>query len=232
VSSKIWFILNEGQVTGPYDADEVEQTISQGAGKSLQVWGKGQNEWMEPAKWRQAFKQSLTQAQADAAAAEEKPSWYVSVDGHEYPPLSYKQLIQYLKTLKSLAAVDLKTESEKVWRDVYSFQRIVNDLGITRRAHPRVPIMGTLQCEGSNGNFTARALSISEGGLGMSQTANLQIGDKLRLVLTSPNLHGTVTAHCDVVYIGNDGYAGLRFKSLTEENKSLILEYVNKFATV
>lgn len=230
MNSKIWFVLNEGQVTGPYDAAEVESQIDQESGKALQVWGKGQNEWMEPQKWKQAFKAAVAQAQA--TSDEEVPSWFVSVDGKEYPPLPYTKLIQFLKTLKSLAAVDLKTKSDKVWRDIYTYQRIVDDLGITRRSHPRVPIMGSIQCEAESSSFTARSLSISEGGMGMNQIRPLRMGEMIQITLTSPNLNNKVEAQCEVVYVGNDSYAGLRFVSIPDETKKMIVDYVNKFATV
>ena len=42
----------------------------------------------------------------------------------------------------------------------------------------------------------------------------------------------TINTTCEVVYVGNDGYAGLRFVGLPEEFKSSIIEYVRKFATV
>ncbi|MNT95603.1 hypothetical protein D3C72_2375100 [compost metagenome] len=74
-------------------------------------------------------------------------------------------------------------------------------------------------------------ISISEGGLGVTEVRNLQIGDRFTGNLNSPNLYMQINAICDVVYLGNDGYAGLRFANLPIEAKSSIIEYVNKFAT-
>lgn len=49
--SKIWFILHDGQVTGPFDPPEIESKIS--SLNDTQIWGRGHGEWMTPIRWRQ-----------------------------------------------------------------------------------------------------------------------------------------------------------------------------------
>ncbi|MNL61128.1 hypothetical protein D3C87_1850130 [compost metagenome] len=74
-------------------------------------------------------------------------------------------------------------------------------------------------------------ISVSEGGFGVNDAKNLQIGEKFMGTLTSPNLYVTINCTCEVVYVGSDGYAGIRFVGLPAEYKTSIVEYVNKFAT-
>lgn len=223
---KIWFILSEGQVSGPYDQDEIETRLN--SAKEPQLWGRGQSEWMTPSRWRQALRDSH---QVTPSGAESQGVWKVRVEGQEKSPMKYSDLIAYLKTLKDYSAVDICTDSSQVWKEVYAVPRVVEDLGISRRSHPRVPMVGTLVCEGPKGEFTCRVISISEGGLGVNDAKHLKIGERFEATLTSPNLFVTITSTCDVVYVGNDGYAGLRFVGLPTEFKSSIIEYVNKFAT-
>lgn len=222
---KMWFLLNDGQVSGPFEAAEIEAQLPQA--QNPLIWGRHQTEWTAPDKWRKALQ---NQVNASPAAKDHAPHWRGRVEGKEWPPMTYEQLLKQLKALSDFSAVDIKNDSFAGWREIYSVQRLVEDLGISRRSHPRVPIMGSLECEGKNGRFTARAISISEGGLGINETRDLSIGERFRATLTSPNLFVTISATCEVVYIGNDGYAGLKFIGLPMEAKSSIIEYVNKFS--
>ncbi|WII71024.1 PilZ domain-containing protein [Bdellovibrio sp. 22V] len=224
---KIWFILSEGQVTGPYSHEEVESRLPNT--KEPQIWGRGQSEWMTPSRWHQALQDTTNVA--TRPAAENQGIWHVRVEGQQKAPLKYNELISYLKTLTDYSAVDIRPDSNPAWKEVYSVPRVVDDLGISRRSHPRVPMVGTLVCQGPKGEFKCRVISISEGGLGVNDAQNLQIGERFEATLTSPNLFVTINATCEVVYVGNDGYAGLRFVELGEEFKSSIIEYVNKFTT-
>ena len=228
-NSKIWFVLIDGQVTGPFEPDEVDTLIS--TSKEIQIWGKGYAEWMEPIRWRQSLKESLQNNPAPKPAESNK-LWRTRVEGREQPPMLYSEMINYLKTLKDFSSVDIFIEKVGQWREIYALQQIADDLGISRRSHPRVPILGTLEAESeTKGKFNCRVISISEGGLGVTEVRNLQIGDRFTGTLNSPNLYMQIQAICDVVYVGNDGYAGLRFANLPIEAKSSIIEYVNKFAT-
>nr|BFD62996.1 hypothetical protein BdHM001_16770 [Bdellovibrio sp. HM001] len=227
MNPKIWFILTEGQVTGPFDHAEIESRLS--TAPEAQIWGRGQSEWMTPSKWRQSLKE---QSQITTASNEPPGLWKIRIEGKEQPPMKYSDLIATLKKLRDYSAVDICTDNSKVWKEIYSIPRIVDDLGISRRSHPRVPMIGTLACESPKGEFSCRVISISEGGLGVNDAQNLQIGERFKGTLTSPNLFVTINTTCEVVYVGNDGYAGLRFVGLPEEFKSSIIEYVRKFATV
>lgn len=225
MTSKNWFILSEGQVQGPFEAAEIETRLGQL--KECQIWGKGQSEWMTPAKWRASLKdQGLP-----VAPAEPQGSWKMRVEGKEHPPMKYSELISALKGMTDYSAVDICTDVSNAWKEVYAIPRIVDDLGISRRSHPRVPIVGTITCEGPRGEFSCRVISISEGGFGVNDAKDLRIGEQFKGTLTSPNLFITINSTVEVVYVGTDGYAGLRFVGLPEEFKSSIIEYVRKFAT-
>lgn len=224
MSTKNWFILSEGQVIGPFSPEEVESKV--GSLSQPQIWGRGQGEWMEPNKWRQSLKDL-----PPTPAAASKDLWRIRVEGKDLQPMVYDELLKYLRSLKDYSSIDIYMDKSGQWKDLYAVQQIVDELGISRRSHPRVPITGTLECETEDGSFECRVISISEGGLGVSESKNMQIGQRFKSTLKSPNLYIAVSCTCEVVYIGNDGYAGMRFVSLTEEAKSSIIEYVKKFAT-
>ncbi len=224
--AKIWFILSEGQVKGPHDQSEIETLLV--SAKDPQIWGRGMPEWLTPSRWRQNLK-NIQAPPANSPEAEE--IWHVRIEGKEKNPFKYSELIPFLKTLTDFSAVDVRHGTNAAWKEVYAVPRVVEALGISRRSHPRVPIVGTLDCKSPQGDFTSRVISISEGGLGINDAKNLQIGQKFKATLTSPNLFSSIDTTCEVVYVGNDGYAGLRFIGLPAEFKNSIIEYVNKFAS-
>lgn len=224
--AKIWFILSEGQVTGPYNNTEIETHLN--SSKDPQVWGRGQAEWMSVPRWRQVLKNYLS---SESKEAKTESSWKVRVEGKEQGPLKYTDLISYLKTLTDFSTVDICPGSNSLWKEIYAYPQIAADLGISRRSHPRVPIVGKLVCDRPKGEFNCRVISISEGGLGVNDAGDLKIGERFKATLTTSNLFVTITCTCEVVYVGNDGYAGLRFVNLATEFKSSIIEYVNKFVS-
>ncbi|NUN06195.1 MAG: PilZ domain-containing protein [Bdellovibrio sp.] len=224
--AKIWFILSEGQVKGPHDQSEIETLLV--SAKDPQIWGRGLPEWLNPTRWRQSLK-NLQAPSANSPEAEE--IWHVRIEGKEKNPFKYSELVPFLKNLTDFSAVDVRHGENGAWKEVYAVPRVVEALGISRRSHPRVPIVGTLDCKSAQGDFSARVISISEGGLGINDAKSLQIGQKFKATLTSPNLFSSIDTTCEVVYVGNDGYAGLRFVGLPAEFKNSIIEYVNKFAS-
>lgn len=224
---KIWFILTEGKVTGPCDQEEIESLLT--TAKEPQIWGRGQSEWMTASRWRQALKEG---PYSSALAPEAPGLWKIRIGGKEEKPCLYTDLIKYLKTLSDLDSVDVSPHgATNNWKEVFAYPQIVEELGITRRNFARVPLIGTLTCENDEGEFTCRVISISEGGLGVNDAKNFQIGQQFKATLQSANLFVTIPTTCEVVYVGGDGYAGLRFVGLPTEYKSSIVEYVNKFAT-
>lgn len=220
-----WFLLLEGQVTGPFGKEDLENRINLPG--SVLIWGRGQTEWLNPEKWRGYQKESS--AQTSKARPGSDRLWKIRVLGQELKPMHHDQMIDFLRTQKDFGEIQIWTEGYSDWKDIYQIHKIMDELGVSRRQHPRVPIMGTLTCEGATGNVTGRVLSVSEGGLGVTDTPQMKIGEKFKTVLKSPNLYAPIHSTVEVVYVGSDGYAGMKFVNLHPESKSAIIEYVKKF---
>jgi hypothetical protein len=220
-----WFLLTDGLVTGPFTKDDVESRLTMLT--NALVWGRGQMEWMGPDRWRQFLKDADSQA-AKAKGGSDR-LWKIRVAGQELRPMTHDQMIDFLRTQKDYGEIQIWTEGYTDWKDIYQIHKIMDELGVSRRQHPRVPIMGSLACEGATGTLTARVLSISEGGLGVTDAPQMKIGEKFKTILKSPNLYTPIHSTVEVVYIGGDGYAGMKFVSLHPESKSAIIEYVRKF---
>ncbi|MBC7371514.1 MAG: PilZ domain-containing protein, partial [Bdellovibrionaceae bacterium] len=210
-----WFLLLDGQVTGPFADPDIETRLAAGPNEAL-IWGRGQSEWMAPDKWRVMLKALLAQSALENSRAS---VWKMRIDHKELTPMNLDELVEHLKDYTDLSPVRIWTEGFEEWKEVFQVQKVMEELGISRRTHPRVPIMGTLKTDASAGAVTAKVISISEGGIGVNSASGLQIGEKINAAITSPNLFIPIHANLEVVYVGADGYAGLRFLALPNEAK-------------
>ncbi|PIS11473.1 MAG: PilZ domain-containing protein [Bdellovibrio sp. CG10_big_fil_rev_8_21_14_0_10_47_8] len=221
-----WFVLTDGHVSGPFSKEDLEGRVNQTP--NALIWGRGQSDWVNKDRWARLVQELETQSQSQGKT-ETGRLWKLRVAGQQLQPMSHDQMIEHLKTQTDYSDIQIWTEGYSEWKDVYQIHKIMDELGVSRRQHPRVPIMGTLNCEGTTGSFNARVLSVSEGGLGITEAPQVKIGEKFKTVLKSPNLFGPIHATAEVVYVGGDGYAGLRFIGLHSESKSALIEYVKKF---
>lgn len=228
MSSSKWFVAVDGQVRGPFAEEAVEAMVA-GSANSL-VWGRGLDEWLPPQRWRQSRQERTVHLQSGESSTERE--WRVATAGQEQPPMSYAQMLLFLRKQTNLQDVLVWTEGYSEWREVFQIHRIMDELGVSRRAHPRVPITGSLQCEGATGSFEAKLQSISEGGVGAMNALHVKIGEKYKIHLQSPNLPSPIHASAEVVYVGQDGYGGFRFSALQAENKSMIIDYVKRFTEI
>jgi hypothetical protein len=222
---KRWFLMADGRVSGPFAKSEVDQRTSQNT--ATLIWGRGQTEWLVYDKWNRQLSDFEVTDKRSRQVAERQ--WKVRVDSEEMPPMTHDQMFDFLRTKSDLSGVEIWTEGYSEWKEIFQIHKIMDELGVSRRQHPRVPIMGTLSCEGATGSFEARILSISEGGLGITETPPVKIGEKFKGLLKSANLFAPIHATVEIVYVGGDGYAGLKFIGLHPESKSAIIEYVRKF---
>lgn len=217
--------MNDGQVSGPFSQEDVESRLT--LSTNPMIWGRGQAEWVPGDRWNQVLRDADSNERKAKAGSER--FWKVRVGEQELKPMNHDQMIEFLKTQKDYGEIQIWTEGYTEWKDIYQIHKIMDELGVSRRQHPRVPIMGSLSCEGATGTMTARVLSISEGGLGVTDVPEVKIGEKFKTILKSPNLYAPIHSTAEVVYVGSDNYAGMKFISLHPESKSAIIEYVKKF---
>lgn len=228
MEQKKWFAFVDGIVHGPFDRTQLESRLS--SWNHPLIWGRGQKEWVEPTHWTEELykvEEVLQDTQVTVGQM-----WRVRNSDQETKPLSQEQMMSYLKTLHDFSEVQLWTEGYTEWKDIFQIHKIMDELGVSRRSHPRVPIMGTVTCEKTGFQVQVRLQSISEGGLGVVEAKPLKIGDQLRCTMKSPNLVGQFSFTAEVVFASPDGYAGLKFLNLPTETKSLIIEYVSKFQNI
>lgn len=225
-SQKKWFLLIEGQVQGPYLESDIEEKASKETRETL-IWGKGLSEWLDFPTWKNDREKYVEQEQI-----QKEVLWRYQFNGNISQPMPFAEIARAVRDLPETSDVQVANDQENVFQDIYHYPKLIEELGITRRAHPRVPIMGSLEAELPQGIVTMRVISISEGGLGVTEAKSLSLGQKFKAHLKSPNLFMVINCHCEAVYVGQDGYAGIKFHNLNTEFHSAIVEYVKKFSEV
>jgi len=219
--------MRAGQVEGPLDENQIEHEIP--LSQDPLIWGKGLSDWLTPDQWKMENQNIKTADQE----VQRRSMWKWKLDGNEHGPFLYKDLVQNLKSITDTSRVLLWNDSYSEWKDIFSVPSLIEELGVGRREHPRVPIMGTIQIESPQGNLNARVVSISEGGLGLNGPQKFTEGERFKATFSSPNLYiKSINCICEVVFSSHDNETGVRFIQIQTEAKSAIIEYVKKFGSV
>lgn len=149
----------------------------------------------------------------------------------DQPLMTRDELMTFVSAQEDVSQVSIYDKKTNEWKEVYAFREIVDKLGLTRRKHPRVPILA--QFMGStnrHSHFTARVVTISIGGLGLTDVFDLKIGDHINGQMTSPHFYSPVQFEAEVTYAGQDGYVGFKFTQINDDALSLVTDYVNRFS--
>lgn len=154
----------------------------------------------------------------------------VQVNFVDQPMMTKNELLALIAQQEDISVVAIQDPKSKEWKEVYAYPDIVEKLGISRRKHARVPILAQFVGRTNrHDSFHARIITISEGGLGLTEVYDLKIGDEVEGQVTSPHFFQPINIRADVVYSGLDGYIGLNFSQINEESKVAIIDYMKKF---
>ncbi len=154
----------------------------------------------------------------------------VQVSFVDQPMMTKNDLLNLLAKQEDISVVAIQDPKTKEWKEVYAFPDIVEKLGLSRRKHARVPILAQFTGKSNRQeSFFARIITISEGGVGLTEVYDLKIGDEVEGQMTSPHFFQPINIRADVVYSGLDGYIGLNFSQINDESKANIVDYMKKF---
>ena len=144
--------------------------------------------------------------------------------------MSKSELLGFISKQKDISTLSIQNPKTKEWTDVYAYPEIVERLGLSRRKHPRVPILATFAGLNSKAEeMSTKVVTISEGGMGFTEVFDLKIGDTVEGQISSPHFFQPLHIKADVIYSGLDGYIGLKFSQINDEAKSAIVDYIKKF---
>lgn len=228
---KKWFVLSQGQVNGPFLTEEVEGKVAND--RESQVWSRGETEWIGIDKWHHHLTQAKTKPASLPTETDDDDHWRIKIGGKELEPMTYTQSLKKLKEYKEHSGIRIYDKKSKEWKDFFQFENFLKDLGISRRNHDRVPILGSFIGEHNRlGTMQVKVITISEGGFGVGDAKDFQIGDEMTGTIQSPNLYLPIHCTADIVYLSPEGIVGLQFKSIPEEAHAAIVEYVKKFTAL
>lgn len=164
-----------------------------------------------------------------AVTSDEK--YRVQLNFVDQPLMTKDELMDFASRAENPSLIAIYDSTTKEWKEIYTFKDIVEKLGLTRRKHPRVPILAQFNGQTSrHEQFTARLVTISIGGLGVTDVYDLKIGDTITGQITSPHFYSPVAISAEVTYSGNDGYVGFKFTQISDESQSLVTNYVKRFS--
>ncbi len=229
MEQKKWFYLHQEQVKGPFTPTEVEKEVADGNSAAIaKFWSRGKPSWLTYSQFKQELVKDKEQEKVGLQKENER-LWKVKENDLELQPMTYDTLLNFLKDKKNLANILLWTEGYQNWQEVYHIEKILDELGINRRQHPRVPVTGKIHLEMENGDlFEAELNMISQGGFGVASTNSLSIGELVRATIISPELKTNIHCTAEVVVINPQGGAGFTFINISDESRSSIISYVKK----
>ncbi len=255
-----WFVNQNSRVHGPYDNSEIQGLIlTMGSGtKTTYLWTRGLGEWITADKWTPSITQT-TQSERlfnSASTNSVRDQEEAATLSHFNPPrpakpaptnheLRYKvqynfidqgtmtkeELLKFSLNQEDVSKIAIFDNGSKQWKEIYAIPEISEKLGISRRKNARVPILAQLSgVSAKDVKISARVVTISVGGMGLTDTFDLNIGDSIRGQITSPHFFTPLNIEAEVTYTGTDGYVGLKFNQLNDDTLALMTEYVKKFS--
>lgn len=188
----------------------------------------------------QAKKPTLEKGPSSQVKAQPKPAtpqtsvaekFRVQYDFVDKGEMTKEELTAFTAKQEDVSKISIFDKKSREWKEVYSMPDIVQRLGITRRANQRVPILAQFSGTniGSGGKVTARVITISKGGIGITDNYELKLGETIQGQLTSPHFYSPVNITAEVTYAGLDGYVGLKFVNVNDEVMALVMDYIKRF---
>lgn len=229
-----WFVFQKNSILGPFSTDEVKTQIS--GGKITEdsfIWWKGEKDWVSIDNWQKDYPAIIKKLEAHF-----KVDWKIRDENHETPFMSFDDCLQHLKLLPLKNTIYIcKQTNDGIdrWESIFSNTVFLNALEMTRRKHPRVPIVATAKVSKRESKFSylVKVNTIGQGGMGVAGLGkNFPTGTTVELRLESPSLASAVIAEGRILYITKEGMSGIEFTVMNSESEACLIEYINQFVVM
>lgn len=218
-----WFLLNNEQVKGPFTEDQIKSDLRSGRGdQDSLVWGRLLQHWLPLRQWQTELPNLLKRA----AESKDLRSWHYAVDGSTYGPFTRAQLIKEIAELRSKNELLIWTKGMPSWGHIYEFQDLMEEVGVSRRQHPRAAITGSAVIKSADKTLLGQLVTISPGGCGVVGVEGLAPGEKMSLDLKSDAFNETLRLRAEVRYVTDSHFVGIKFENISTEALSRIIEYI------
>ena len=95
-----------------------------------------------------------------------------------------------------------------------------------RRLQLRVAVQIPVECFGA-GRYKAQTIDLCEGGMAIQFSGRVAKESPLRFSLDLPGMDGKLELNGDLAWEGNGDKAGVRFKDATDEDRSILRQWLN-----
>ncbi|MGD0506787.1 MAG: PilZ domain-containing protein [Terriglobales bacterium] len=95
-----------------------------------------------------------------------------------------------------------------------------------RRVKLRVPVQIPVECHGA-GQYNAKTLDLCEGGMALQFSGRVAKESSLRFSLELPGMNKKLEIQGELAWEGNGRQAGVRFKDTTDEQRSILRQWLN-----
>ncbi len=226
MSPNRWFFLNKNnEVLGPFDKWEIElQLVSEPDGL---VWGSGMTDWLTPTDWRnrvQLLEEVLIELDSNKSLI-----WYYQDGSVVAGPFSYHDLIQELKKCVDSSQILIRRSPHKKMRPIYEWPVLVEETGLSRRRHIRVPIQADFKFRSDQEVQQKKVNTISEGGFSLMNCTEHNEGDILTGQIISIFLKPAVLCSAKLIHTHKNGICSFRFQELSPSAAIIIKNYTARF---
>lgn len=220
-----WFICNNENTAGPYEANQVKQLVEQGqVPLDSLIWGRGMETWTTVTQWMNGNYSTRVQPKSS------EPMWHYAREGVSKGPMTRAEMIYELSNIRDKDLILVWTKGMKAWADLYEFPDLIQALGMNRREHPRAPVKGTVMLRHADTATLCQLRTIGPGGIGASGAPkSLRMGDAVQLDISASALGDTISVKGKVQYTTELGYIGIKFDGMSQEARSKIIEHVNEY---
>ncbi len=193
------------------------------------AWGPGLNDWVSGVEWRERLRKVSIMLQS--LENDTRPGWWYR-DAHlSQGPFIYHQLIQELKKSHHAGDLEIRQEPSVEYKTIYEFPTLVEEIGITRRRHSRVPLQGIFRYQTAEGTHEIPITTISIGGFGLQNAKYMFVGKLYKGEILSTTLGPAIYCVVEALAKQKNDTWGLRYDFLSDEGMSILISYIKKFST-
>lgn len=228
-----WFVFFRNSILGPFSTEDVKVQLSEGKiSNDSFVWWKGEKDWMPIESWDKNYNQIIRRLEAHF-----KVNWKIRIHKNTTPYMSFEDCLAYLKQVElnnSIYICKEQPSGAEDWESIFSNSIVLNALEMSRRKHPRVPILATAKISKLDSKFSylVKVSTVGIGGLGVSGLGkNFPTGTTISLKIESAGLATPVVCEGKILYHTKDGLSGVEFLVMNDESQASLISYINQFSS-
>lgn len=217
-----WFVLENGEIQGPFAEDALGGICTD---QSL-IWGPAMSEWISIERWLSEKDEIHREVSSNKNTLE----WHLAYNGQTSGPHSKAEIVEIVENIPERNGILLWHQELSDWETVFNFEEILEELGASRRAHPRFNVreMATLTPLDGFEMRICQVITIGQGGFaaeGLQDDCN--IGDVFNVKLNFLDTPEPLNCRAIVRNKVKDTY-GFQFENLPGEVESAIVEFIQR----